>query len=214
MLNTFIKIFPGIWPMIIIITVIAISIRLAYLFTRHKRISIFQEILSLIFILYILCLYHVVTFQDINYGVSNLVPFKEIFRYDIGSAKFYKNVIGNIVMFIPYGYFVSHYLKSKKMYLPALITLITSSTIEIVQRHSGRVFDIDDIILNLVGGILGYLIYFICKTLSSKLPSIFRNDTFINILVIIIIVLIILFAFNINVFFWMDIVGGVKCLML
>ena len=160
----------------------------------------YKELLSLIFIIYILCLYHVVTFQDINYGVSNFIPFKEIFRYSIGSSKFIKNILGNILLFIPFGFFTSYFLKVNKIKAPIILTFITSFTIEIVQYYIGRVFDIDDIILNLIGGILGFFLYVSFNAIKAKLPKVFKSDLFLNILIIIIIVLIISYSFNLNIF--------------
>ena len=87
-------------------------------------------------------LFHIVTFQDVTWSTSNFTPFKEIFRYTFGSRAFYKNVVGNMIMFMPYG-FVSYFI-SLKPYLILLLSLIVSITIETTQLI-GRVFDIDDI---------------------------------------------------------------------
>ena len=87
---------PDVWPVIIIITVIACSLRIAYLIKYKKRFCFYKELFSLIFILYVMCLFEVVTLQDNNYGLSNIIPFKEIFRYSIGSRLFVKNIIGII----------------------------------------------------------------------------------------------------------------------
>ena len=66
-------------------------------------------------------------------------------------------------MFLPFGFFTSYYLKVDKMNLPVLLTIIASVSIEIVQMAIGRVFDVDDIILNTCGGIIGCIIYYICR---------------------------------------------------
>ena len=101
------EVLPDVWPMLIIITVIISSLRITYLITKHKKFLLHKEIIYLLAVIYILCLFHVVTFQDINYGESNFIPFKEIFRYSIGSNKFIKNVLGNIILFIPFGFLSS-----------------------------------------------------------------------------------------------------------
>lgn len=200
--NVFMDVIPDIWPMLIIILVILCSLRITYLIKKHKRFQLHKELISLIFIVYILCLFHVVTFQDNNYGVSNFVPFKEIFRYSIGSAKFIKNIFGNIVLFIPFGFFASYYLKNKKMATSVILTLITSTTIEVVQYYIGRVFDIDDIILNLIGGTLGFLLFIGFDAIKNRLPKFMKSDAFLNFLIILIIVLIVIYSFNLNVFGW------------
>lgn len=193
-------IMPDIWPMILIITVIVSSLRVAYLIKGNRKFCLHRELLSLIFIIYILCLYHVVTFQDVNYGNNNFVPFREIFRYSIGSAKFIKNILGNILLFIPFGFFSSYYLKNKRMSLNVILTLITSLTIEVVQYYIGRVFDIDDIILNILGGIIGFLLFIGFDAIKNRLPKFFKSDAFLNVLVVIIVLLIIIYSFNLNIF--------------
>lgn len=197
--NVFMEVIPDVWPMLIIILVIICSLRITYLITKHKRFQLHKELIYLIAIIYILCLFHVVTFQDSNYGVSNFVPFKEIFRYSIGSNKFIKNVLGNIVLFIPYGFLASYLLNNKKLSVISVLTIIASLTIETVQYYIGRVFDIDDIILNLVGGIVGFLIFIGIDAIRSKI-KIFRNDTVLDILIILILAIVIIYSFNINIF--------------
>lgn len=199
------EVLPDVWPMLIIILVIICSLRITYLITKHKKFLLHRELIYLISIIYLLCLFHVVTFQDVNYGASNFVPFKEIFRYSFGSPKFIRNVIGNIMLFIPFGFLSSYLLKNRKFSVATILTLITSLTIETVQYYIGRVFDIDDIILNLIGGIVGFLIYIGLDAIRSKV-KLFRNDTVLDILIIIILVLVIIYSFNINIF---GMIGGV-----
>lgn len=202
--NAFFDVLPDVWPMLIIILVIVSSLRITYLITKHKKFQLHKELIYLISIVYILCLFHVVTFQDANYGVSNFIPFKEIFRYSIGSHKFIKNILGNIVLFIPYGFLASYLLKNRKFSVITILTLIVSLTIETVQYYIGRVFDIDDIILNLVGGIVGFLIYIGIDAIQNKV-KIFKNDTVLDILIIVILVITIMYSFNINIF---GMIGG------
>ena len=202
--NMITSLFPDVWPIIIIITVIACSLRIAYLIKKGTKFCFYKELLSLIFILYVMCLFEVVTLQDNNYGLSNIIPFREIFRYSIGSRLFVKNIIGNILLFLPYGYFSSYYLNGKKVWPIAILTAIVSLTIEIVQLNIGRTFDIDDVILNTCGGVLGFLIYKFSEDISKSLPKVFKSDGFINFIVVIILILIIVYLFNINVLGWFN----------
>ena len=143
-----------------------------------------------------MCLFEIVTIQDENYGLSNFIPFKEIFRYQIGSRLFFKNIIGNILLFLPYGYFASDYLKTKKGWWIAGLTFLISLTIEIVQLYIGRTFDVDDIILNTLGGILGFLIYYILERGKEKLPAYLTSDGIINFIVIVIFIASIIYLFD------------------
>ena len=48
-------------------------------------------------------------------------------------------------------------MKTRKPFAMFIISLITSCTIEFTQLKIGRTFDVDDIILNTIGTILGRL---------------------------------------------------------
>ncbi len=202
--NMITDVLPDVWPVIIIITVIACTLRIAYLIKNRSHFCFYKEIFSLVFIIYVMCLFEVVTLQDNNYGLSNFIPFKEIFRYSIGSRLFIKNIIGNILLFIPYGYFIGYYINNKKIWTTAILTMLISITIEIVQINIGRTFDIDDVILNTCGGTIGFIIYTASENISNYLPKIFKTDGFINFIVIFILLLVIIFLFNINVLGWFN----------
>lgn len=179
-------------PMIIISLVVVISLRIAYLIKNQEKFCFYKEMMMLIFIIYILCLFQVVTFQDNSYsGGNNLIPFREIARYTFGSRLFLKNVLGNVFMFFPYGFFICYFLKEERPLPVLLLVLITSITIEMTQLMIGRVFDIDDIILNVVGGLLGCLLYCIFSRIGDLCPKVFRSSWFLTILSILFFLLII-----------------------
>lgn len=177
------------WPMIIISLVILVSFRTTYLIKNKTHLVLYKELLMLSFVIYILCLFQIVTFQDdISWSTNNFIPFKEIFRYSIGSRLFFKNVLGNMLLFLPFGFFISYYLKVDNYKLSLLQILIASISIEVVQMSIGRVFDIDDIILNVIGGLIGYYLYHIIDKIGNKLPQVFKSEWFLNIISIIILI--------------------------
>lgn|SRR5574344_280655 len=176
------------WPMITLFSVVLITMRLFYLKVNHKRFILYRELMSLCFIVYILLLFELVTSTDFESYSNNFIPFKEMFRYHLTSKLFYRNVVGNIILFVPFGYFISYYCKLNKWYQNILVVGITSLTIEVIQSCIGRSFDIDDIILNLVGGLFGYLIYRLSSKLFKKYPQTFKNTFLLDILCIIIII--------------------------
>lgn len=196
--------FVDVWPIITIVTVIACSLRIAYLIKNKEKFCFYKEIFMLLFIIYVMCLFEIVTLQDYNYGLSNYIPFKEIFRYEIGSRLFIKNIIGNILLFLPYGYFTADYLNSKKILPVCFLIMIVTLTIELVQLNIGRTFDIDDVILNTLGGMCGYLLYRLIERIKDKLPSIFKTEGFINFFVILILILGILYLFDVPVREWIS----------
>lgn len=195
--NAIVETFKDSWPMFVIVLVILASIRIADSLVNKKPFVIHKEILALGFITYILCLFYVVSFEDVSWSTSNFNPFHEILRYDFGSRLFFKNVLNNMLMFIPYGFFISYYLNAKKIKPIIILTLITSLTIETTQLLIGRVFDVDDILLNLIGGVLGYIVYRLLILFKNMLPPLFRKEWFYNLLAILLFVFLILYVLNI-----------------
>ena len=176
------------WPMLVISVIIATVLRITYLVINGKKFVLYEELLKLFFIVYILCLFQIVTAQDISFGGINIIPFKEIFRYEAGTYLFYKNILGNVLLFLPFGFFVAYFVKVDKPFVMILLSLLVSLSIETTQLAIGRVFDVDDIILNVLGGIIGYIIYKILKSIGQSLPSFCRKEWFLDILSILILV--------------------------
>lgn len=174
------------WPMIVIATITISSIRVCYLAKNKSDFVLYKELMMLCFLIYIMCLFQVVTFQDAPSleGGSNLIPFSEIFRYKWGSRLFLKQVVGNMLMFIPYGFFATYYINSKKITVPFFLVLFASFSIEVTQLAIGRVFDIDDIILNVIGGVIGYFIYRVLDKIHDFLPSFLKSNWFLNLIMI------------------------------
>ena len=177
--------------MIAIFSVILSSIRITYLIVKKEKFVLYKEFTYLLFVIYLLSLFYIVTFQDDNFGESNLIPFKEMFRYDITSKLFFKNIIGNILLFMPFGFFVAAYIDSSKVYPICILTFISSLSVEIVQKIIGRVFDVDDILLNVVGGMIGYIMYMIIYKIGNIFPF-FKKEICLNILTIIVLIVTVL----------------------
>lgn len=173
------------WPMIVICVLLLSSIRLMDIFKNKKEFIFYKEVFSLVFMIYVLCLFQVVTFEDpaVGFHSNNLVPFKEIMRYAFGSRLFIKNVLGNLVLFVPYGIFVSIYAKLDSKWQALFLVVFASVTVETTQLAIGRVFDVDDIFLNVIGGMIGYFIYYIIKKIGDRAPSFLRSNIALNILV-------------------------------
>jgi glycopeptide antibiotics resistance protein len=70
------------------------------------------------------------------------------------------NVVGNIVIFIPLGIYLPLFKKDKRVVDNLIFIFIVSLFVEIIQWLLGiGVSDIDDIILNCLGGWIGILGY-------------------------------------------------------
>jgi len=184
------------WPMILIFTVFVAVSRITYIIVHKEKIVLYKELFMFTALLYAMLLFYVVTFQDVNYGTDNFIPFKEIMRYEFGTKLFIKNIVGNIIMFIPFGLIVAYLMKTRKVLPTLFITIVTSTVIEYTQLKIGRTFDIDDIILNLIGGFLGYMIYYIFNILESHLPKFFSTVLFKNILTLFLLIVTIIIYIN------------------
>lgn len=174
--NEVYNVLSEVWPMIFIFVFIVGIIRIFSLKSQGKQIVIYKEFVSLIFIIYLLMLFELVTNTDMKSIGNNFTPFKEMFRYKITSKLFLRNVIGNVVLFVPFGFFICYYIKRCELWKCTIISIITSLTIESIQYKIGRSFDIDDILLNVIGGLCGFLIYRMFKAIERVLPRFLKSD--------------------------------------
>ena len=186
------------WPTLVIVLTIVVILRVTYIMTSDKRkFCLYGEIFEILFLAYLVLLFQLVTSQDLPGGGTNLMPFREILRYDVGTKAFYKQVFGNILLFIPLGYFATSYCKIKGLGTITLVSLLSSITIEVTQHYIGRTFDIDDIILNVVGGIVGFLIYTALNAIRNHMPKFLQRDWFYNLLSVLLLIALVLYAYKI-----------------
>lgn len=101
--------------------------------------------------------------EDLRY---NLVPFREIRRFikyasQIGLYGVAVNLVGNVVVFIPLGYFVGIFQKEpKRIWKGIMWTFTFSLEVELIQLITRvGICDVDDLILNTIGGAVGIIIY-------------------------------------------------------
>lgn len=140
----------------------------------RKRLS---KASLIVFILYISVLIYFVFFSD-RYGRLegfveyryNLRPFMEIRRYLEYNAYFtwenlVTNLAGNILVFSPMGILIPIFMEKKVgLFYIAGASFLLSLFIETVQLvFRIGVFDVDDLIMNTLGGIIGYIGYRIGK---------------------------------------------------
>ena len=186
-----------IWPELTMFIVVLCVVRFISLKNNNEKLCFHKEFLNLLFVIYILLLFELLTGAENSNGTGiNIVPFSEIFRYKIGSSMFIYNVLGNILLFVPFGYFVTRFTQSKSVYQIFIVSLITSFTIELLQVKIGRSFDIDDIILNVIGGVIGYFTYVCLHAIRTHLPKFLQKDFIYNIICFIILVIICIYLYS------------------
>lgn len=135
-------------------------------------------LLWILFILYMSLLIYLVLFstefgREASERNYNLVPFSTISRYinyrqNFGELNYITNIYGNILAFVPFGYFLFRFQKNKHVLSGIFIPFMLSLTIEISQ-YVLRVgsFDVDDMILNTFGGFIMYFLLFVMKKLGA-----------------------------------------------
>ena len=132
------------------------------------------------FLAYLLFLSYIVFYNRIerNEYRYNLVLFQEIGRYyylgmNTGNWRlFIFNVIGNIVVFMPVGMFLpSLFSRCRNILFTTILSFEISLCVELVQLIT-RVgsFDVDDLLLNTLGGVCGIILYSIYRGIKHLFP--------------------------------------------
>lgn len=143
-------------------------IQFILLFIWQKKFSIDmskkRKIVIIFMLIYLSAMMSVVGIPGIKYLLIdmnfNFIPLKDIFSSPMG-------YILNTILFIPLGIFLPIlYKKYRNFKKVAISGFLTSLFIEIMQIFSYRATDIDDLITNTLGTIIGYLI---AKTFMNKI---------------------------------------------
>jgi glycopeptide antibiotics resistance protein len=134
----------------------------------HYKSLLLNLLLTALAVGYALIMGWLLFYRDRYFGDGysyNLVPFFTIKKYIIYHDHFnfdtwFKNLFGNIVLFIPIGLFLPLFNKKYRHVLALAAASILLITIVELTQMLTRVgsFDIDDIILNTFGALIGLLI--------------------------------------------------------
>ncbi len=137
--------------------------------------------LTCLFAAYLLGLLYFLFFCE-NYGHGgageysyNLVPFKEILRYlryggILGTRAVVINLLGNVIAFLPFGVLLPLLFRPfRRIWRTVLLSFVFSALVECTQLifHVGC-FDVDDMILNTLGGLAGFLLFLAGMRISIR----------------------------------------------
>ena len=101
-------------------------------------------------------------------SVLNLQPLKWLWEGNI-TQRIKTEIFPNIMIFVPFGVFIPIVFKRmRKIYMTALAAFTVILSIEVFQYFIGRSSDIDDLIANLLGGMIGYGIFKILSCLFKN----------------------------------------------
>ncbi|KKZ93072.1 hypothetical protein B4147_2308 [Bacillus wiedmannii] len=170
-----------------------------------KGVNWWKELISFLFVIYIGMVVAITLFpipigfptgiENIRLSINSIL-FASIIK-DIGKigiaydgdvlfmiGLIVRNVGGNILLLMPLGFLAPIiWDKFKKIKNTILLGLAISISIELLQLTEslfsgwGRITDIDDVIFNVIGSIVGYFIYKITLMLASKFNIQVLNKT-------------------------------------
>ncbi len=180
---------------LLVFPILAFLFTIPFILKQYHKYGSINKLRVLIiysFILYLICVYFLAIFPlpdmnqlDMNSPIWQLVPFH--FILDIMQDVSYKSVwsvlscpsvytvLFNILMFIPFGIYLRYYFK-KSLKKTIVFSFLFSLFLEVTQLtglyfiypHPYRLFDVDDLIINTFGGIVGY---FVSSLFIKFLPS-------------------------------------------
>lgn len=164
-------------PYMVIAVPIYLIIRFLMLRKSNRKFNLYHEIALLIFVIFIVGLASQTVIPKIELGINgninilkngkhgiNLLPLKVLFEtyrevfINLNINYFIINFLGNIIMFMPIGFFIPLLweIPDKKI---IIVGFLFSLFIEVCQLFLNRGTDVDDLILNTLGTILGLLVY-------------------------------------------------------
>ena len=136
---------------------------------------------NVLFILYTAFIVYFLIFSEwygrtgeMNNYHYNLELFREIkrfweYRHQVGIVSMIMNLFGNILIFMPFGFFLPMASRFRSIFATTFGSFILSLAVEMFQFITKvGCFDVDDLLLNTVGGIIGHIIFIICAAKGRK----------------------------------------------
>ena len=102
-------------------------------------------------------------------GTVNLIPFQSL-EWGAQTKFTLFNLLGNIIMFLPFGFFTALLWRCTRKRV-FLIGLSITGFIEIWQLFVGRAYDVDDLLLNTLGVMCGFWLW---KLLNAEMRQRFH----------------------------------------
>lgn len=145
---------------------------------KNKR----HMVAAVLFLIYFIVLFYFLffseelgrTFSDRAY-CYNLVPLKEIKRFlqyrdVLGKKAVFLNLAGNVIAFMPFGTFLpTFFARCRKFFFTVWYSFELSLTVELLQLiFKVGSFDVDDLLLNTIGGLFGFFVYVVIARLFSQ----------------------------------------------
>lgn len=170
--------------------VIYMPCRILFLKKKRRKMQLWHEICLLLFWMFVIGIVSQTVFPRIHMGITdggqfyidayypprsapNFIPFKTLRLFLVNrsvtdwSSAALLNLLGNILLFIPIGLFFPVAFPAQKHFKYIFCYALGGIfTIEFLQYFCGRVADVDDVLLNMLGILLDYCIFLLCNKSS------------------------------------------------
>lgn len=148
---------------------------------KRKR----RVVAGIIFLIYFAVLFYFLffsekmgrTYSERTYHY-NLIPFREIgrfiqYRNVLGKEAVLLNIFGNVAAFVPFGAFLPIFSgRCRHFFFTVLYSFELSLLVELMQLvFKVGSFDVDDLMLNTLGGMVGFLIYVVVIFVWKKVEQ-------------------------------------------
>lgn len=155
------------------------------LFTEDEAGRRTKDILKIVFFLYMIVLIKVIVFK---YPVGELAAITKTWKKDVilegldtanftlfktikmyirywGRLNSFENLFGNVLCFVPFGFMLPFLHRESRYWWVLLInSFLLVSAIEIFQLITAfGAFDVDDLLLNCFGSMLGFGLFVLCR---------------------------------------------------
>ena len=136
---------------------------------------------KILFVLYIIFVFYFLLISEIYGRIDkmqeyhyNLVLFREIkrfwnYREQLGMFATATNLLGNVLIFLPFGFFMAMASRYRSFLNTLIYSFALSLTIELSQLFMKvGCFDVDDLLLNTIGGMLGFITFAVCNVIRRN----------------------------------------------
>lgn len=137
---------------------------------KEKRSPMFHFFETAVFLIYIYMVFSVTGIGSIwEIGkYDSVIRLDEINLIPFQAGKMITNIL-NLIMFVPLGFLIPLIWQEYRNVGKVLITGASFSlSIELAQLSNRRVTDIDDLLMNTIGTLVGYIIWYGTKKVFSK----------------------------------------------
>jgi glycopeptide antibiotics resistance protein len=179
-INRYLNVSAAVWSTVVGVAVALVAAAVCY---RYKgavvaaRVAGWLLLADSIAVILVITLFGRPAFESAGPfpNVSNWVPFRDINSelhselHNVNRALGITNIVGNVALFVPSGILAGLLFRPK--WTALLLAPVLSTGIEITQQQVGLSADIDDVILNTLGGVTGVALALLARRLTVRPPG-------------------------------------------